>query len=85
MDASTRRATKGKAATMRGIIVATVPMLVPKITRDRGMTSTIRIRKGTERRMLMITLRALMTGRGRGRTPPSSPATISTPRGRPMT
>lgn len=85
MEASTSRATKGKAATMRGMMVATVPMLVPMINRDRGMTRTIRMRKGTERRMLMMKLRTVITGRGRGMTPPSSPATISTPSGRPMT
>ena len=85
MEASTSRATKGKAATMRGMMVATVPMLVPMISRERGMTRTIRMRKGTERRMLMMKLRTVITGRGRGMTPPSSPATISTPRGRPMT
>ena len=85
LEASTRRATKGKAATMRGMMVATVPMLVPMINRERGMTRTIRMRKGTERRMLMMKLRTVITGRGRGMTPPSSPATISTPRGRPMT
>ena len=85
MDASTSRATKGNAATIRGMMVATVPILVPMMSRDSGITMTIRIRKGTERRILMTKLITAMTGRGRGSTPPSSPATASTPRGRPMT
>ena len=69
---------------MSGMMVATVPMLVPMISRDRGITSTMRMRKGTERRILITKLSTAMTGLGRGITPPCSPATINTPSGRPM-
>ena len=84
-EASTSRATKGKAATIRGTMVATVPIEVPRISRDRGITTTIRMRKGTERRMLITKFSTAITGRGRGSTPLGSPTTAMTPRGRPMT
>ena len=84
-EASTRRATKGKAATTKGMMDATVPTLVPMTTRERGMTSTIKIRKGTERSRLTMTLMTRMRARGRGRTPSGSPVTRMMPRGRPMT
>ena len=45
----------------------------------------IRIRKGMERSRLMMTLMTCMSQRGRGRTPFFSPATSSTPKGRPST
>ena len=82
---STRRATKGKAAATRGTMVAVVPMVVPTSRRDRGNTMIIRIRNGTERSRLMITFSTCISQRGRGSTPPFSPTTSSTPRGRPMT
>ena len=80
---STSRATKGKAATTRGTMVAVVPTAVPMISRDRGNTMIIRIRNGMDRSRLMITFSTDSTGFGRGRTPSFSPATSSTPRGRP--
>ena len=82
---STRRATKGNAAATSGTMVAVVPTAVPMSRRERGNTMIIRIRKGMERSRLMMTLMTCMSQRGRGRTPFFSPATSSTPRGRPST
>ena len=84
-EASTSRATKGAAAMTSGGMEAMVPILVPTRSLLRGRTISIRIRKGTERRMLMTKLRTFITGAGRGRTPSRSPATSSTPRIRPST
>ena len=81
---STSRAAKGKAATVRGTRIPGVPMVVPRITRDRGMTSTMRMRKGTERSRLTTMFNACMRGAGRGRMPSLAPVTSTTPRGRPM-
>ena len=81
---STNRATKGKAATTRGTMMATEPVAVPTRARVSGMTTTISIRKGTERRKLMMTFSAFISGLGSGRMPFSSPVTRITPRGRPM-
>ena len=78
------RATKGKAAMTRGGIMALVPTLVPRITRDRGMAMIIRIRKGTDLRMLMTKFSTFISAPGKGRTPSRSPVTRSMPRGRPM-
>ena len=75
MEASTSRATKGNAAIKRGTMVALVPIEVPMRRRDRGKTTTIRMRNGTERSRLTTTLSTVITGRGRGRMPPSSPTT----------
>ena len=55
---------KGAAATVRGMMVAVVPTLVPRIRRERGKTMTIRIRKGTERSRLMARFKKM---RGYGR------------------
>ena len=52
-EASTMRATKGLAATDSGTMAATVPRLVPTIRRERGRTSTIRIMKGKDLRVLI--------------------------------
>ena len=82
---STSLATKGNAATTRGTMVAVVPTAVPMMSRDRGNTIIIRIRNGMERSRLMTTFSADSTGFGRGRTPSFSPATSSTPSGRPST
>ncbi len=84
-DDSTSRATNGNAATTSGTMEATEPMEVPMIARVSGMTITIRIRNGTERRKLMMTLMAFISGFGIGWIPFSSPATSSMPRGRPIT
>ena len=46
---STRRATKGAAASTSGTTVALLPMVVPTRKRVKGMTAIIRIRKGKER------------------------------------
>ena len=80
---STRRATKGKAAMTSGTMEATVPTDVPTMRRVMGMTITMRMRKGTERRKLMMTLMTFMTGAGQGRMPFSSQATRIIPNGRP--
>ena len=82
---STRRATKGKAAATKGTMVALVPTVVPTISRDRGNTQIIKIKKGMLRRMLMTKFSACISQPGRGRTPSLSPATSSTPRGSPST
>ena len=82
---STRRATNGNAATTSGTMVALVPTVVPTRARVSGKTQIIRIRNGTLRRMLMMMLRTCISQPGRGRTPSLSPATSSTPSGRPMT
>ena len=66
-------------------MVAVVPTVVPISARERGKTMIIRIRNGMERRRLMMTLSAHITPFGRGSTPPFSPATSSTPSGRPIT
>ena len=63
---------------------ATVPTEVPTIRRVSGMTTTIRIRKGMERRKLITTLMIFISQPGMGRTPLGSPATSIMPRGRPM-
>ncbi len=83
-EPSASRATKGKDATVRGTSMPTVPIVVPTITRDRGMTSTIRIKKGMERSRLMTVLTACIKGGGRGWMPSFAPTTSRTPRGRPM-
>ena len=75
----------GNAATTSGTIVAVVPTAVPMMSRDRGNTMIIKIRNGTERSRLMMTFSTCSTPLGRGSTPPFSPATSSTPSGRPMT
>ena len=82
---STRRATNGNAAMTSGTMEAVVPTDVPTITRVSGITITIRIRKGTERSRLMMTLMAFISSGGIGRMPFSSPATSSMPSGRPIT
>ena len=82
---STRRATNGNAATTSGTMVAVVPTAVPMMSRDRGNTMIIRIRKGTERRRLMMTLSTCSSQRGSGSTPFFSPATSRTPSGSPST
>ena len=81
---STRRATNGNDAMTSGTIEATVPTAVPTIRRVSGKTRIIKIKNGTERRRFIITLRTFIRAFGRGSTPPFSPATSSTPSGRPM-
>ena len=66
-------------------MVAVVPTAVPMMSRDRGNTIIIRIRNGMDRSRLITTFSADSTGFGRGRTPSFSPATSSTPSGRPST
>ena len=85
MLVSTRRDTNGKDAMTSGTMDAGVPMEVPTMRRDSGMTMIIRIKNGTLRSRLMSTLSACMSQRGSGRTPPGSPATRQTPSGSPMT
>ena len=82
---STRRAMNGNAAMTSGTMLATVPTTVPTISRVRGNTNTMRIRKGTERSRLMTTSSVRISHPGRGRTPFFSPTTRMTPSGRPMT
>ena len=82
---STRRATNGKAATTNGTMVALVPTVVPTMARVSGNTQIIRIRNGTLRRMLITMLRMCISQPGSGRMPSLSPATSSTPSGRPST
>ena len=82
---STRRATNGNAATTSGTMVAVVPTVVPMMRRESGKTMIIKMRNGIERSRLMMTFRMLIKALGSGRTPPFSPATSSTPSGRPMT
>lgn len=84
-EVSTSRATKEAEAIIRGGMEATVPMVVPTRSSLRGSTMIIRIRKGTERRILMAKLSTFITGPGRGRTPSSSPATRIMPRIMPRT
>ena len=54
---STSLATNGKAAITRGTTVAGVPTTVPTISLVKGKTIIIRMRNGTERKRLIITLR----------------------------
>ena len=68
-----------------GTMEATVPTVVPTISRVSGKTMIIRIRNGTERSRLMTTLSTCIRPFGSGRTPFFSPATSSTPSGRPST
>ena len=82
---STSLATKGNAAATSGTTVAVVPTAVPMMALDTGSTIIIRIRKGMERRRLMMRFSMRMSHAGSGSTPPFSPATSSTPRGSPMT
>ena len=85
MLVSIRRETNGKDAMTSGTIEATVPMDVPTIKRDSGMTIIIRIRNGTLRSRLIRPFSSAMTHLGSGRMPLGSPVTSSTPKGRPMT
>ena len=78
-------ATNGNAAITSGTIDATVPTVVPTISRASGKTIIIRMRNGTERRRLIITPSVRMSHDGSGSTPPFSPATRSTPSGSPIT
>ena len=82
---STRRATNGKAATTSGTMVALVPTVVPMMRRESGKTMIIKIRNGIERSRLMRMFSTLISQRGSGSTPSLSPATSSTPSGRPIT
>ena len=66
-------------------MVAVVPTVVPMMRRESGKTMIIRIRNGMERSRLMMTFSTLIRAFGSGRTPSFSPATSSTPSGRPMT
>ena len=50
---STRRATKGKAATTSGTMVALVPTVVPTMARVSGKTQIIKIRNGTQDAVLI--------------------------------
>ena len=81
---STSLTTKGKAAMVRGTMDAAVPTAVPIMARVSGETKIISIRKGTERSRFIMTLSTCITGFGSGSTPPFSPATSSTPKGRPI-
>ena len=85
MLVSTRRDTNGKDAMTSGTMDATVPIEVPTIKRDSGMTMIIKIKNGTLRSRLITPFSSRITQRGSGRTPPGSPVTSSTPSGRPMT
>ena len=85
MLVSTRRDTKGKDAMTSGTMEATVPMEVPTMARDSGMTMIIKIRKGTLRSRFTRPLSSAISQRGRGRTPPCSPVTRQTPGDEPMT
>ena len=82
---STRRDTNGKDAITNGTMDATVPMEVPTIKRDSGMTMIIKIKNGTLRSRLITAFSSTISQRGRGRTPSFSPVTRQTPSGRPMT
>ena len=53
-DCSTIRATNGAAETTSATIAAFVPIVVPTIMRVNGWIVIIRIRNGTERRMLTM-------------------------------
>ena len=54
-------ATKGAAAIESGTMVASVPIAVPRIRRDRGINSIIRIMKGKLLRILTILERIVFT------------------------
>jgi hypothetical protein len=51
---STNLATNGKAAMTRGTIMATVPILVPKMSSVRGNAIIIRMRKGIDLKRFII-------------------------------
>ena len=82
---STSRATNGNAAITSGTMDATVPTVVPTISRVSGKTMIMRIRNGTDRSRLMTTLSTCISPLGSGSTPFFSPTTSSTPSGRPST
>ena len=82
---STRRAMNGNDAITSGTTVAGVPTTVPTMRRVSGKTRIIRIRKGMERSRLMITFKTLKIHCGMRRMRLCSPATSSTPSGRPIT
>ena len=58
-------------------------MEVPSTRRDSGSTMIMRIKNGTLRSRLMTRLSSVISQEGSGRTPSFSPATSSTPTGRP--
>ena len=80
----TGRATKGAAAMMRGTQAAAGPIALPTIRRVRGMRATMRMTKGSERRMLTIQPNAELKARF-SMMPPRSVTLRSTPIGRPKT
>ncbi len=69
MLVSTRRDTNGKDAMTSGTMDATVPIDVPTMARDSGMTMIIKIKNGTLRSRLIRPFSSAMTQRGSGRTP----------------
>ena len=83
-ELSTSRATKGAAAMMRGTQAAAGPIALPTIRRVRGMRATMRMTKGSERRMLTIQPNAELKARF-SMMPPRSVTLRSTPIGRPKT
>ncbi len=56
-EVSIKRATKGAAAIERGMIVAFVPIAVPKINLESGKSKIIKIKNGKERRAFIIRLK----------------------------
>ena len=77
-------ATNGNDAMTRGTIDATVPTDVPTMARVKGITMIIKIRNGTLLKRFITVPIIHKSHEGRGRTPPFSPATSNTPRGRPI-
>ena len=82
-EPSTRRATKGKAATTSPTIMAVLPTVVPTIRRVRPFSRKTMMRKGTERRRFTMVPRTLLRT-GLGRRPSLSVTARTRPSGRPM-
>ena len=81
---STSLAMNGNAAMTSGTTDAGVPTTVPTISLVSGNTIIINMRNGTERSRLIITFSAWSRPLGTLIILLFSPATSSTPRGRPM-
>ncbi|MCY1228694.1 hypothetical protein D9M72_410240 [compost metagenome] len=81
--ASTRRATKGIVAIVKGTIAALVPIEVPVKSRVKGMIATTRMMKGVERVALTIspTMRLSV---GAGKSSPLPLVARKMPIGRPI-
>ena len=80
---SITRATKGAAARLRGIIVAEVPIAVPRTKRVNGRRTIIKITKGKERKTSIMRLKTILK-RGFGIIPVELVIKSRIPSGKPI-